>query len=210
MFSIPPPVTIPPAPPALVATTSMPTVPFYSQFKDISSPTWQKVGCGVTSLAMIIDYYKPAVSVNTLLTEGVAAGAYLQNAGWTYSGLIKVAKKYGLEGQSFDLGKSNSKTAFSEFKKQLQRGPVIVSVHYKFDPKNPIPHLVVINGIDGDVISYNDPAAKSGEKTISTDTFLKAWKKRFIVLRPTVDTTVVSAQTPTAQFLSLYASTPTL
>lgn len=171
-------------PSALVATTSIPIVPFYSQFKDIASPTWQKVGCGVASLAMVIDYYKPAVAVNTLLKKGVAAGAYLQSAGWTYKGLIKLAENYGLSGNSYDLAALSSNTAFKKLQAHLKDGPVIVSVHYKFDPKSTIPHLVVLDGMSGDAIYYNDPAAKAGENTISTAEFLKAWKKRFIVIRP--------------------------
>lgn len=162
----------------------VPNVPFYSQFQDISYPSWQKVGCGVASLAMVVDYYKPAVSVDQLLGQATSSGAYLKSAGWTYAGLIAVAKKHGLEGKSFDLGKSDSASAFAQFKKYLAEGPVVASVHYKFDPKNPIPHLVVINGMHGDTIYYNDPAAKTGEKQISTAAFLKAWKKRFIVMRP--------------------------
>lgn len=167
-----------------VSTTTIPVVPFYSQFSDITSPKWQKVGCGITSLAMVIDYYKPAVSVNTLLSQGIAAGAYLNNAGWTYKGLIGISRKYGLDGSSYDLGKLSSKAAFAEFEEYLKDGPVIASVHYKFDPKSTIPHLVVINGIKDGIVYYNDPAAKTGELQISTDTFLKAWKKRFVVVRP--------------------------
>lgn len=171
--------------PEPAATAAIPDVPFYSQFKDITSAKWQKVGCGVASLAMIIDFYEPdAVSANTLLKQGIAAGAYLQNAGWTYAGLIKLSKKYGLDGNSYDLGKSTSDDAFTQFKKYLKAGPLIASVHYKFDPKSTIPHLVVITGINGDTLSYNDPAAKTGDKQISTADFLKAWKKRFIVIRP--------------------------
>ena len=162
-------------------------VPFYSQFNDIRSPKWQKVGCGVTSLAMIIDYYKPGtVSVNTLLSQGIEAGAYLNNAGWTYKGLIGLARDYGLDGKSYDLAGTAPTKAFSTLKGHLGHGPVMVSVHYKFDPKSTIPHLVVLNRIENDTIYYNDPAAKNGEKTISTADFLKAWKKRFIVIKPTV------------------------
>ena len=160
-------------------------VPFYSQFHDISSPPWQKVGCGVTSLAMVIDYYQPdIVTVDALLKQGIAADAYLPSAGWTYTGLIDLAKKYGLEGDAYDLGKSASTTAFAQLQKYAKDGPVIVSVHYKFDPKSTIPHLVVVDGIEGDIVYYNDPAAKTGEKAISTADFLKGWKRRFIVLRP--------------------------
>ena len=35
---------------------SISNVPFYSQFTDIVSASWEKKGCGITSLAMIIDF----------------------------------------------------------------------------------------------------------------------------------------------------------
>jgi ABC-type bacteriocin/lantibiotic exporter with double-glycine peptidase domain len=171
---------------AETAPRPIPSVPFYSQFKDIASPKWQKVGCGITALAMIIDYYGSDVSVETLLKQGVAAGAYLESAGWTYAGLVSVSKKYGLEGYWYDYGKLDSATAIAKINKDLKNGPVIASVHYQFDPKSTIPHLVVITAIDGDTVYYNDPAAKSGDNNISLSTFTKAWKQRYIIVRPAV------------------------
>lgn len=177
-------IALPSSKPTATTVSSIPQVPFYSQFADVQSPKWQKVSCGVASLAMVIDYYKPAVSVETLLKAGIAAGAYDPNAGWTYKGLIGLSNSYGLKGASYDLGKSTTDAAFTSFKSYLKDGPVIASIHYKFDPKSTIPHLVVINAIKDGVVYYNDPAATSGGKTISTTDFLKAWKKRFIVIRP--------------------------
>ena len=175
-------------------TTVPPTVsnvPFHSQLLEITSRTWQMQGCGITSLAMVIDYYTPGtVSVNKLLGEGIALGAYINNVGWSYNGLLSVAKKHGLGGTSYDLGKSNMTSAFSQLQTVLKDGPVIASVHYKFNPKSPLPHLVVINGIDNDTIYYNDPAGKTGEQKISTTEFQAAWKKRFIVVRPKKDSAV--------------------
>ena len=163
----------------------VPNVPFYSQFQDIQSTTWQKVGCGITSLAMVIDYYKPdSVTVNQLLGQGILAGAYDTNAGWIHKGLISLSTKYGMEGNSYNFSSSKQSVAFAEFKKFLDDGPVIVSIHYKFNPKSTIPHLVVIEGIQNGVIYYNDPALKTGQKTISTEDFQKGWKKKFIVIRP--------------------------
>lgn len=171
-------------------TVAVPDVPFYSQFTDVSAASWQKRACGIASLAMLIEYYEPeVVSVNKLLSQGINAGAY-SKVGWTYAGLIKLAHRYGLEGETHDYWDLSAKRAFAELTSDLQDGPVMVSVHYKFNPKSPIPHLVVINGIDSDTVYYNDPAAKEGGKEISIDTFLKAWKKRYIVIRPpeTTDT----------------------
>ncbi|MDR3571589.1 MAG: C39 family peptidase [Candidatus Pacebacteria bacterium] len=183
---IPPPITTPATIVAPMSTSSVPDVPFYSQFRDIRSPQWQKVGCGITSLAMVIDYYSPnAVSVNTLLKQGIAAGAYEQNAGWIYAGLIQLSQKYGLDGTYHDLSKLDTQTAFEQFKKYVKAGPVILAVHYKFDPKSTIPHLVVIDAVQDGIVYYNDPAAKTGEKQIAVADFLKGWKRKVIVIRPT-------------------------
>src|SRR6185437_13299810 len=125
----------------------------HSQLQEIQSTTWQQQGCGITSLAMVIDYYtSDPVSVETLLTQGIAAGAYIQNAGWSYKGLIDVSKKYGLKGISFDFKTENSKTALASLTSLLKDGPVIASIYYKFDPKNPLPHMVVIEGIENNIV----------------------------------------------------------
>lgn len=159
-------------------------VPFYSQFADIKSLGWQKKGCGIASLAMIIEFYKPkTVLVEKLLKEGIAAGAYIKNAGWSHQGIALLAESYGLNGKAYDLAQLKKEAAFAELKKILKEGPVIASVHYKLDPKNPIPHLIVVNYIEGDAVYYNDPAEKSGGNKISINYFIKAWKKRFIVMR---------------------------
>jgi len=163
----------------------IPEVPFYSQLDDISSPTWQKVGCGIASLAMLIDYYQPGgVDLDTLLAQGINAGAYLHNVGWTYKGLIGVSNAYGLTGQSFDLGGNSMDTAFKTFAEAVNKGPVIASVHYTFEPTNPIPHLVVVKGIKDGFVYYNDPALHHAGGTISVSKFQSAWKKRYIEFWP--------------------------
>jgi len=166
-----------------------PDVPFYSQFEDIHDPRWQKIGCGIASLAMIINYYHPgAVSVDALLRQGINAGAYATNAGWKHRDLALLGERYGLEGKTYDLAKLDMKSAFAQFKETLEAGPAIASVHYKFDPKSTIPHLVVITGIVGDRVYYNDPSGSAAGEYISTSEFLAAWKKRYIAFgeEPTV------------------------
>jgi predicted double-glycine peptidase len=160
-------------------------VPFFSQFTDITSPAWQKVGCGIASLAMLIEYYEPeSVSVDGLLEEGIAANAFLSDAGWTHAGLINLSKKYGLTGESRDLRTSSMDTAFAALKDELSDGPVMVSVHYTFDPLNPIPHLVVVNAVKDGSVYYNDPAEKAGGGAITIAKFQSAWKKRYIDIHP--------------------------
>ena len=170
----------------IVRTGASFEVPFYSQLTDITAPNWKKIGCGIASLAMLIEHHNPGkVEVNTLLQEGIDANAYLSNAGWTYAGLIKISKKYGMGGAAYDLGGSSMETAFSRLETALEKGPVMVSVHYTFDPKNPIPHLAIATGIEDGVFYYNDPAEETGGGSISVEQFKSSWKKRYIEFYPT-------------------------
>lgn len=171
--------------PVISIPAEIPNVPFYSQFADVTSAPWKKRACGVVSIAMVLDYYsEEKVSVDALLTQAIKSGAYSENAGWTHQGLINLAKAHGLTGSAHDLAKSSQKAAFKSFSAYVEEGPVIVSIHYKFDPKSTIPHLVVIDGIKDGYVYYNDPAASGGSKKIAVADFLKAWKQRFIVIRP--------------------------
>ncbi len=170
----------------------VPTVPFYSQFADIQSAEWRKISCGIASLAMLIEFYEPGtISPEKLLQRGIASGAYIKNAGWSHQGLANLVVKYGLVGKTHDYSKESSATALADFREILADGPVIASVHYKMEPNNPIPHLVVINGIEGDTVYYNDPATK-GTLTISSADFMKTWKKRFITVRPAGENAVIA------------------
>lgn len=161
-------------------------VPFYSQFTDISVPAWRKVGCGIASLAMLIDYYRdePGFSVDALLAAGIESGAYNDTAGWSHAGLIKLAEAYQLRGESHSLSELSPTAALAKLTTVLEDGPVMVSVHYTFEPTNPIPHLVVVNKVDTDRVYYNDPAEPAGNNSIPTTKFLAAWKQRYIEIRP--------------------------
>lgn len=163
----------------------VPIVPFYSQFNDISAPEWKKVGCGIASLAMLIEYYEPnSVTVDELLQRGIDANAFLSDAGWTHAGLIDLSHKYGLGGESHSLADSSMDDAFEVLKNELEKGPVMASVHYTFDPQNPIPHIVVVNGVSNGKVYYNDPSESGGGGTISIAKFQSSWKKRYINIRP--------------------------
>lgn len=161
-------------------------VPFFSQFTDITSTFWKGKSCGIAGLAMLIEYYNPGslASVDSLLEEGVRENAYITNVGWAYAGLIEISRKYGLDGTAYDLGEQDVDTAFLAFIEALSRGPVMASVHYTFVPTNVIPHLVIITGIEGDMLRYNDPAEPTGGGIVSVLQFKSSWKKRYIEFFP--------------------------
>lgn len=164
--------------------TTVHSVPFYSQFTDISAPEWRKIGCGIASLAMLVDFYTTEeVSVDALLNEGIQANAYTGNAGWSHAGLIGLAKDHGLSGEAVYMTDLSMTAAFSKLEEALKDGPVMASVHYTFKPTNPIPHLVIVTGVENGEVHYNDPAEKSADGTVSVEQFKSAWKKRYIEIR---------------------------
>ena len=159
-------------------------VPFYSQFRDISIAKWKKLGCGVAGLAMLIEYQigRP-VSVMQLLFEGIAAGAFQNGVGWKHQALASLAENYGLNGRAYDLSTKNNRAALQELLGVLRDGPVLISIHHKFDPARTLGHLVAVTGFENDVFFYHDPEGPDQARVISTADFLKGWKKRFIAVR---------------------------
>lgn len=136
---------------------------------------------------MLVEYYRPnSINVDRLLAEGIAADAYLGNAGWIHAGLIGLAGDYNLTGHSHDMAHLSMSQAFEMLTDVVAEGPVMVSVHYTFDPQNPIPHLVVVHGVADGHVLYNDPAEAAGNGAISIAKFQSAWKKRYIAIRPQV------------------------
>jgi len=170
---------------AIIEEVIIPEVPFYSQFRDIHLAGWQKVSCGIADLGMIIDYYSDEeINIDNLLREGISSGAFINGAGWSHMGLINLSNKYGLGGKAYYPTDLSSIDAFDMLKSYLEDGPAIASVHYKLEPTNPIPHLIVVNGVKNGLVYYNDPANAGSGDFISIEDFIKAWKQKFIVIRP--------------------------
>ena len=161
------------------------TVPFYSQFADIPRVEWRAEGCGIAAMAMEIEFYKPnSVSMTDLILQALKLGAHTPGVGWKHKELAALAGLYGLDGKNYDLTKMSGQEAFGDFKNRLAEGPVIVSIHNKFDPRATLGHLVVVTGMDNGMIFYHDPAyGNKIAKMISEKGFMKGWKQRFITVR---------------------------
>ncbi|TSC83259.1 MAG: Uncharacterized protein G01um101419_89 [Parcubacteria group bacterium Gr01-1014_19] len=160
-------------------------VPFYSQFQDIPQVEWQSSACGIASMAMAMEFYQPkSVSVPKLLLQALDLGAYKPGIGWKHKELSALAELYGLTGKNYDFANLDNQTVFNRFKDFMKVGPVIVSIHNKFNPKATLGHIVVVTGMADGMIFYHDPASGNKiEKKISESDFLKGWKRRFIVVR---------------------------
>lgn len=160
-------------------------VPLYSQIADISSVEWKQKGCGVTDVAMIVEFYKPnTTSVQAVLEEAIKGGAYVKNVGWSHEGLAALASKHGMVGKIYDFSDSKKENALSKFENIIDQGPAIASIHRGFDSKSSFGHLIVITGYDADFIYYNDPGKHDGIRKVSISQFMSGWKRVLIVIKP--------------------------
>jgi uncharacterized protein YvpB len=174
------------------------TVPFSSQYTDLGQHEWRARGCGIASLHMVLRYWhtlNQALQVPTLdelLRRGLAIGAYREKIGWTHVGLVNLAKEYGYNGFNVDVA-SNSPTpkkvdeAWHMLTQELSVGPVLASVYAGLDPARGGGHIVVVTGFHDGLVFFNDPEEMSeweGRRMLALEVFLRAFKHRYIVVRP--------------------------
>lgn len=155
--------------------------PFFSQFKDISDKSWSGKSCGIASLAMVVKAHNPVTNTtpDKLLASGRAIGGFSPR-GWIHTKLIELANMNGLDGEARDLSHLTRETALEELKSALKTGPALASVHYKLEPSNPIPHLIVVHNVGTSTVTISDPANEHGDEVVAIERFKKAWKKRYI------------------------------
>lgn len=165
-------------------------VPYFSQYMIPIDKSWQGRACGVTSLAMVLSYYKIKYeSIDHLIELGNKLNGYSSEAGgWFHSGLIRIAKCHHTSGWRRHWGLSKSDREFFQkegldasdlegYNSQIESEgifslaeainqgiPPIISIKKNFDGRNGN-HLIVITGYEkrgGEILGfyYNDPNSK--------------------------------------------------
>lgn len=143
---------------------------------------------------MMLMRYRQVAGVNQARTlpeldkldrVGVNRRAYRSPAGWSHTGLVGLAKIYGFKHSGrYDLAEQSFDQALIELKKQLEQGPVIASVYFKYRPGQG-GHLLVLERLTDKQATVWDPDTPVRDRIkqqIPAERFLSAWKKRFIVI----------------------------
>lgn len=167
-------------------------VPLYSQFLDVKNKNWKRRTCGGVALKMVLDYWNDlgydvkTPTIQTLIREGVKTRAYIRGIGWQHKGLIRLARRYGFNGKNFDWAKYDPSVAFQKLRRYLKSNPVLASIYKDLRPENS-GHLIVLTGLKGSFVYYNDPASRTRKgisKRAGIQKFLKGWKRRIIIVYP--------------------------
>jgi hypothetical protein len=146
---------------------------------------------------MVSDFLLPdeenQQSIDDVIDEGIAIGAYKKEVGWDHEGLVRLLRNRGILAYRQEFV---TRTKLYE-KKMITRGllkiketlseeelPVIVSVEAGFD-ENTFSHLIVVTGYEADEngvkgLYYHDPDAREGKKEnlfVDKDKFFQYWRK---------------------------------
>lgn len=173
-------------------------VPYSSQYTDLGHHEWRARGCGIASLHMVMAYWhaqdagNQLPSLNDLLTRGRAIGAYREGIGWTHAGLVNLAVEFGYNGFNADFAPQSpepksAEDAWASLAGDLSRGPVMASVYAGLDAARGGGHIVVVTGIQDNLVHLNDPeemSEREGKRILALSVFLPAFKRRYIVIRP--------------------------
>ena len=165
----------------------------YSQYLDFTNKERQKHGCGIASLAMLMDYInhlshtnKNIPSLDKLYQVGINRRAYIKGVGWRHSGLVGLAKIYGFKkSQAYDLSRFSDVEALRILKQKLKQGPVLASIYSKYKTAGN-GHLIGLLSVTKQEVVVLDPDSKTKQQVLRhlpVAKFIRAWKKRFIAIR---------------------------
>lgn len=164
-----------------------------SQHIDVTEESAKRVSCGVCALLMLMHFLESKNSIKKIIfptpdqmhETGRRLGMYTPGVGWQHKGIVDMAKKYGFKkSHTSDLSKENDKVALDELKKNLKHAPVIASIYFRYQHGTG-GHLLVLESLNGKKAKVWDSDVFLRDKVVQevpANTFLKAWKKRFIII----------------------------
>ena len=174
-------------------------VPYSSQYLSIKEKMLALTACGMTSVYMVLKYYKvKCSSLEGLVRKGVKNGGY-SKSGWLHGYLIQTFTENGISSQRKEHMKDS---AIKEIGDSLKTGnPVIISMQrFSFDRR--IFHMVVLVGVREKKLEnekgetkiegffYHDPAGLNPEEVtnlfVPVGVFLQYWRRMAIFPKNTL------------------------
>lgn len=166
------------------------SVPYYSQYRDVTNPEWQSRGCAIACLKMALDFEAPNFNttiptLDELIQDGIDIKAFSKE-GWLHKGIVFLSHNHGIpayqeEFRSMDgrLAKGLVAVGYQKLLKRLEEGKTaIVSIEKGFEEGGSF-HQVLLVGHEGENFLYHEPEAKDNTgsfRQIGDDDFLAHWR----------------------------------
>lgn len=133
------------------------SVPYYSQWKDITDTDWQMRSCGLLCLYSAIKFYKNDFDLNPdqFLQRVIREGAF-GKSGWIHDKLVNLSREAGVmakrvefRAETVEETKNLAEKAFRDFTEHLEEGKVIIiSTIRNWQEKDKF-HQVLLVGFEG-------------------------------------------------------------
>lgn len=158
------------------------SVPYYSQYLDITDPFWMLRACGAASLKMIAEYHGVLTpDMTSLCVEARDRGGYDMVNGWVHEYLLTKAKELGLQAE-----RKEGLTSIDDIIAAISAGnPVIVSVEKRVLEQTRFHMIVVVGFTEGEFL-YHEPEStdrdRGAYRSCDTDTFMNYWRGKAIFI----------------------------
>jgi hypothetical protein len=159
------------------------SVPYYSQYLDVTDPFWMLRACGATCLKMVAEFHGVVMpEILALCNEARERGGYDMTNGWVHDYIVTKAKELGLHAE-----RKEGLVTTEEVVAALDAGnPVIVSVEKRVLEQTRF-HMVVVVGYSDGEFMYHEPESTDRERgalrSCSTDIFSQYWRGKAIFIR---------------------------
>lgn len=147
---------------------------------------WENNSCGLACIQSILDLERlPIPLLDDLLVEGLETGAYRDDKGWLFQGLLSLGRAHGLDGMVIPAAAIN-------ILEDLPNHDVapIVSVSCGFPENPPVKggHLVVFRGVqtaETDRMCFCDDPSTQGSSVfaVQRDRFWSSFSGRALIMK---------------------------
>jgi len=169
------------------------SVPFYSQYRDVTDPAWQPRACGGVCLKMALDFLAPSFNTTIptileLIEEATTHKAYSTGSGWVHRGMVFLAHNHGIPAYPEEFRSmegSHARTlvhyGYQKIVETVRSGkPVIVSIEKGFVDGGSFHQVLIVGEKDnGETLIYHDPEAKDNSgafREIEREKFCSHWR----------------------------------
>lgn len=166
------------------------SVPYYSQYKEVSDPDWQSRACALACLKMALDFEASNFgtiipTLDELIQEGINIKAF-GKAGWIHNGIVSLSYNHGVPAHREEFRSKNNKFAkhlatagCAKFLERLKEGKTsTVSVEADFKDGGEFHQVLLVGHEDGNFL-YHEPGAKDETgafRQVGEETFLRHWR----------------------------------
>ena len=165
-------------------------IPVVGYINAVDTPFQERVtSCGMCCVVAVLKTKNPDLSLDQMISKGIAEGGFSQLNGWGHDYFVNLLKDSGFIGAHREQNMSYS-AGIQKIGASIKDGNAVIISGRKLFMEQISFHMVLIVGtrfdFDGNVVGfyYHDPATKNTNKDgflyVSVDNFKQFWRQMAI------------------------------